>query len=380
MTPKRYLIFFLCSFFALSALVVGANVVVDPYSVIGAPRFDGLNQYKVDINSRVRLSKSYQPLRADFNTLIVGNSRVEMGIDPENKCLNLNGKKTYNLGIPGAGVGYQAASALNLVYQKPIKTILISVDFTDFLVMSKKPVPETYSGIPKLSNISMKADGSQNRGYLWSYVKDHYQAIYSLDAFLSSLKTVLLQSPYGPSRNESGFNPAMDFVEMTSAEGVGRLFKQKEDELESKYMEGWGLYYSGGELSHDFNYLEEFITRATDKGIKVVVFTNPLHENFWGIMGRAGLMEQNEIFLNQVQDIISRSGNGLVDFWDFSGDTPFIHESVIEAREKGVGLKWFWEPAHYKKELGDMMVETMFSEACGTKQVFGEQVISSSIY
>lgn len=378
MTPKKYLILFLCSFFVLSALVVGTNIVIDPYSVIGTPRFNGLNQYKVDINSRVRLSKSYQPLRSDFNTLIVGNSRVEMGIDPENKCLSLNGKKTYNLGIPGAGVGYQAASALNLVYQKPIKTILISVDFTDFLVMSKKSVPETYSGIPKLSNISLEADGSQNRDYQWSYVKDHYQAIYSLDAFLSSLKTVLLQSPYGPSRNESGFNPAMDFVEMTSAEGVGRLFKQKENELESKYMKGWGLYYSGGELSYDFSYLEEFITRTTEKGVKVVVFTNPLHENFWGIMDRSGLMEQNEIFLNEVKAILSRSGNDLVDFWDFSGDSPFIHENVIEARKNGVGLKWFWEPAHYKKELGDIMVETMFSEACGTKQVFGEQVISSS--
>lgn len=379
MTPKKYLILSLCSFLFLSALVVGTNALIDPYSVIGAPRIDGVNQYKADINSRVRLSKSYQPLRSNFNTLIVGNSRVEMGIDPGSKCLNLNGQKTYNLGIPGAGVGYQAASALNLIHQKPIDTVLISIDFTDFLVLSKWPVPDSYNGIPKLPNVAVEADGSQNNSYSWSYIKDHYQSLYSLDAFLSSLKTVLLQSPYAPSRHESGFNPAMDFAEMTSSEGVGRLFKQKENELESKYLKGWGLYYSGGELSYDFSYFEEFIARATEKGIKVVVFTNPLHQNFWHIMDRANLMGQNVTFLNEIQSIISRVGNDHVDFWDFSGDSPFIHEDVEEARKKGVGLKWFWEPAHYKKELGDLMINTMFSEECGTKEVFGRRILSASI-
>ena len=88
---------------------------------------------------------------------------------------------------PGAGVGYQAASALNLIHQKPIDTVLISIDFTDFLVLSKRPVPDSYNGIPKLPNVAVEADGSQNNSYSWSYIKDHYQSLYSLDAFLSPM-------------------------------------------------------------------------------------------------------------------------------------------------------------------------------------------------
>lgn len=353
-------------------------MLVDPFSVIGSPRYDGFNQFKVDINSRVRLSKAYQPLRANFQTLIVGNSRVEMGINPKHACLSLNEKNTYNLGMPGANVGYQAASALNLVYQKPIDTILVSVDFTDFLVLSRHQAPREKVGIPNLDSTIYRADGSLNDGYRLHYLKDYYQSLYSLDAFVSSIKTVLLQNRDASNRDDSGFNPAQDFFQTTFVEGAYALFSQKEEELESKYLSGWSLYYSNGQLSQDFAYLDEFLSRVTKRGIKVIVFTNPLHERFWELMDRAGLMSQYSFFLDEVQSIILKSGNENVDFWDFSGDSPYIHEEVSKKDVGGAGLKWFWEPAHYKKELGDLMIQSMFSEECGVTQIFGEKIISST--
>ena len=363
----------------LSTVVILTNVVVDPFSVIGSPRYEGFNQSKVEINSRVRLSKAYQPLRANFQTLIVGNSRVEMGINPKHACLSLNEKSSYNLGMPGANVAYQAASALNLVYQKPIDTILISVDFTDFLVLSRRQAPSENVRIPNLDSTIFRANGSVNDDYRLHYLKDYYQSLYSLDAFISSVKTVLLQNSYATNRNDSGFNPAQDFFQTTSVEGAYALFSQKEEELESKYLSGWSLSYNNGQLSQDFAYLEEFLSRVTKRGIKVIVFTNPLHERFWELMGRAELMPQYSIFLNEVQSIILRSGNQNVDFWDFSGDSPYIHEDVPKTGAAGEGLKWFWEPAHYKKELGDLMIESMFAEKCGVKQIFGQKIISSPL-
>jgi hypothetical protein len=379
MKPTKYFLSFFMFYGILSTVVIVTNMVVDPFSVIGSPRYEGFNQYKVDINNRVRLSKAYQPLRANFHTLIVGNSRVEMGINPKHACFSLNERKSYNLGMPGASVGYQAASALNLVYQKPIDTILISVDFTDFLVLPRHQPPRENSGIPSLDNATYKADGSVNEGYRLDYLKDYYQSLYSLDAFTSSIKTVLLQNRYAANRDDFGFNPAQDFFQTTSVEGAYALFSQKEEELESKYLSDWSLYYDNGQLSQDFAHLEEFLSRVTKRGIKVTVFTNPLHEHFWELMGRAKLMPQYSTFLNEVQSIILRSGNHNVDFWDFSGDSPYIHEDVPKTGAAGEGLKWFWEPAHYKKELGDLMIESMFAEECGAKQIFGQKIISSPL-
>jgi len=31
-------------------------------------------------------------------------------------------------------------------------------------------------------------------------------------------------------------------------------------------------------------------------------------------------------------------------------------------------LKWFWEPAHYKKSLGDIMLYQMLNTACGNQE------------
>jgi hypothetical protein len=37
-------------------------------------------------------------------------------------------------------------------------------------------------------------------------------------------------------------------------------------------------------------------------------------------------------------------------------------------------LQWFWEPAHYRQELGDLMVDAMLSDTCATEIAFGRRV------
>ncbi len=89
-------------FFGLTAslMVVLLNFMVDPYAITGAARVDGFNHYKADINDRVRLSKRYQASHGQFNAMLLGNSRVELGIDPSHSCLRQLGFSTYTMGIP----------------------------------------------------------------------------------------------------------------------------------------------------------------------------------------------------------------------------------------------------------------------------------------
>jgi hypothetical protein len=41
--------------------------------------------------------------------------------------------------------------------------------------------------------------------------------------------------------------------------------------------------------------------------------------------------------------------------WDFSVASDFVTE-VVPLTNPKQQMKWFWEPAHYKKELGDMLL------------------------
>jgi hypothetical protein len=47
--------------------------------------------------------------------------------------------------------------------------------------------------------------------------------------------------------------------------------------------------------------------------------------------------------------------------WDFSVASDFVNE-VVPLTNPKQQMKWFWEPAHYKKELGDILLTNLLVE------------------
>jgi hypothetical protein len=372
MSPRRYLgVFFVTLLIAASA-VTAFNYAVDPYLVFGSARVDGFNAIKVDVNSRVRTAKVYQPESGVWDTLIAGNSRVEMGIDPDHRCFAAAGWHVYNVGIPGAGVRQQIAYALNIAYQQPVERVFLSVDFVDFLVGAGTPPPERGSSRTGAGSLRFLFDGSENPDRSWASLRDRYTALLSLDALVSSIRTVLLQSPGQPTRDGSGFNPANDFARAVELEGPAALFRQKLATLEARYAQPYGLRYSDGSASEEFEALAQFLDIAAAEDIEVTIFTNPFHEAFWALLERIGLRDLHAEWLLMIEDTL-RASAADVAFWEFSMDSPFIHEAVPPPGARSGPLAWFWEPAHYRRELGDLMVETMLSDQCGTERRFGRK-------
>jgi hypothetical protein len=61
-------------------------------------------------------------------------------------------------------------------------------------------------------------------------------------------------------------------------------------------------------------------------------------------------------------------------FWNFSGDSAYIHEVVPPRGVKSGPLHWFWEPSHYRRQLGNLMIEAMLADGCGTQDAFGARL------
>ncbi len=357
----------------LSVLIVVLNGAIDPYAVIGSPRLAGFNQLKPAINARVRLSKQYQPFRQEIDTLIVGNSRVEMGLNPEHVCLQNSGYDTYNLGLPGASVGYQTAAALNVIYQQGVSRVFLGVDFTDFLIHGNNLDLPSRVGSTVIDNARYQPDGTLNPDYPWQRFQDYYRVLYSLDAFIDSLGTPLRQGPYAPNRTERGFNPAHDYLGATLTEGARALFQQKEAELEEKYRQTWRLYHADGSRSADFDDLERFLTIALEQDIEVIMFSNPLHQRFWRIMDAVKLRDTYRQWQMEMLKLIDSLPAGAVAFWDFTADSSYLHEPLPEASDPR-RLKWFWEPAHYTEALGDVMLQDMLSASCDAPVTLGTRL------
>lgn len=374
MTAKSYLLRILIFGLLACCAVVGINYVADPYGITGMQRVPGFNEHKIEINEHTRVLKKYQPLFREHSALVVGNSRVELGIAPAHACFRGAGMQLYNLGMPGAEVETQLAYALNLLYQQPVKTVFLSLDFTDFIATSTLPRDGDSALDRAMAGFRFTAAGEQNPDYYQSVLRDYFKSLFSLDALVASVRTIALQSDTSADRDDAGFNPARDFAEAVRIEGPHALFAQKMDNLTAKYSRPWYLRDSQGQLNPAFATLGHFLDIATARGVKVYLFTNPFHESFWDLLRDQGHMAAYGDWMRSVEALVGKYPPGTVELWDFSVDSAYIHESVPAAGVKSGALQWFWEPAHYRRELGDLMVNAMLSDSCSTDVAFGRKL------
>lgn len=375
MTAKAYLLRTLSAILLAVVTVVGINFVVDPFAITSVSRITGFNAYKNEINNYVRLMKKYNPLAAQHNALIVGNSRVEIGISPDSQCFQDAGMKLYNLGIPGGTVRQQLAYALNVIHQQPIDTVFLSLDFTDFIFTRRHARFEELSLFEfREDGFRYDAAGTKNPEYAQTRAMDYYKALFSLDSLVSSAKTVALQSAAAPDRDDAGFNPARDFAESVRVEGPRALFDQKMVDLREHFSVRWFLRGDSGRLDPGFNDLRAFLDFAVERQLRVFLIINPFHEIYWDLLRERDYMPLNEKWLSEVSALVEEYPADTVSLWDFSGDSPFIHEAVPPADARSGPLRWFWEPSHYREELGDVMIGTMLSDRCATETTFGRRI------
>jgi hypothetical protein len=372
MNSKTYLLRALFYSIVLAVVVVAVNFVVDPYGIFGSPRISGLNHFKVEINNHSRLMKKYQPLFGTYNAIIVGNSRVELGMRPSHTCFSNIGMSVYNLGVPGADVRMQLEYALNVVQKQPIQTIFLSVDFTDFISSSPSKQASGSSLIGSSGGeFRYTAAGVPNPEYLPKVTKEYFKSLFSLDALVASVRTVALQSPTAPDRDSAGFNPGRDFEEAVRIEGPRALFDQKMQELRARYSRPLYLRDADGQLNSAFEDLDAFLSLVGERGVRVYLFTNPFHDLYWQLLRDQGHMPIYEDWRRSIEDLASRHKDNSVVLWDFSMDSAYLHEPVPASGVKSGALQWFWEPAHYRQQLGDLMIEAMLSEECNSQIVFG---------
>ena len=64
--------------------------------------------------------------------------------------------------------------------------------------------------------------------------------------------------------------------------------------------------------------------------------------------------------------------------WDFSVASDFVNE-VVPLTNPKQQMKWFWEPAHYKEELGDILLTSLLVEKSEVSIDFGIRLTVNNI-
>ncbi|MFO1432179.1 MAG: hypothetical protein U1F76_18880 [Candidatus Competibacteraceae bacterium] len=366
MNPKIFLKYLGATFIIMMSCIGGIDYLVDPYGLFGSPRIDGFNALKPAAGESARIIKPYQVIRAKPRTLIVGNSRPEMGLDPDHRCWPSDMRPVYSMTIPGSSVYMQIRYAQHALTTNSIRTVLLAVDFLDFLTMpgiEKDPFEWPPAATEFENRLQINAMGRRNHNFFRQSFKDYFSATFSLNALNSSLSTFFVNrvDSNTSTRTELGFNPAKDYLKIIYSEGQYVLFKQKNNQVINQLLgHDWSIYHKGFLWSAELEALRQFIKYAKARKIKLTVFINPYHADYLNSIQQTSQWPLFEEWKRAITKLVNEQEG--VELWDFSGFNRYTVEEPPGADNTHTVMQWFWEPAHYRKELGDKMLARMLAD------------------
>jgi len=367
MSIKKYAYLFVVFSLSIATLLALINYFIDPYLLFQSKRTPGINEKKPAAANYSSLYKPYNVLNVKPQTIIVGNSRPEMGINPESPCWPEKNGIVYNLTFPGTGTYGQIRELFQAVAGGQVQNILLGVDFSDFLTNRKEETKEitlSQEYIDLKNLLMIDETFIETDKYQLKKIQDYATTLFSLKTLISSFHTLFSQSPNSVNRTFFGFNPALDYSEILHREGAWVLFEQKIPEIKKMFFKTGLSIYQSEQWSWELEWIRQTIKLVIDKNISLTIFINPYHYIYLETIHDAGYWDDFENFKRSLTNIVNLYGENKVALWDFALYSQYTASPAPQKNNKTPQWNWFWEPAHYKAELGELMLADIFNSNC----------------
>ena len=370
---KRYVYIWFMATALILALVAAINTVVDPYGIFRWVDQVGFNRVKPAAAKHGHMAKAYQVLRIQPKTLILGNSRAEVGLDPNHAAWPQNARPVYNAALPGTGTATSLQFMQHVLATDGIPTaarptlVLWGLDFMDFLTEpTAPPVAHDHHDNNAESLRLMSANISQR----WrQQLRDYAESTLTLNAALDSVQTLASQhDPYATDLTAQGFNPMRDYIKITADEGYWSVFRQK-DVAYNKSFSNFpkSLFDASGTTSKHWEDLKEVMRLCRQNGIELRLFTYPYHASMHEIFRKTGHAPGLELWRRRLVEVIAEeaaaSGQPAFRLWDFSQINARTAEAVPAPGDRKSTMQWYWEAGHFKSALGGLMLEQMLGKS-----------------
>lgn len=314
------------------------NYIIDPIDLFKSPSIEGFNSVKPFVETHTRTWKAYK-LDDKPDTLLLGTSRIMGGIDPENH--NFSNHEVFNAGIPGGRpfeFQYYFEKALN---NGSLKTLIIGLDEHAFYY-KELTTPDFRE--------SDFASGSANK----------YFYLLSLDMLKMSLRTIQDQKQQKKLFLSNGLENGEIPLNYVEIHGYRKKFLLSEEGY--RYNEYSPAGRNQYETAH-FKAFSNILMKAHQNDINVLLFISPCHARQWEVLnstvGFDKLENWKRIIVNINEKIANDMHTKAFALWDFSGYDKLITEEVPAINDTKTKMKWWWDSNHYKKELGDIVLDRM---------------------
>lgn len=321
-------------------LSVAFVVLVDPYGLYRLAEREGVNAVKPMPGRYHYQIKLANARRVQAPVLLLGNSRVEVGIDPESAAL---GGNAFNLGLAGTGIGtaVQQLRALREDGQRP-RQIIAGMEFMDAVTPPAAAPRRAPAAAPPKSALAWQLD-----------------ALFSLYSVKDALFTLAIQhNTEAEMQTARGFNPLRQYERYVRVEGYHRIFRQRAEESvrNARHLAHGGLDADG--VRAGVSALLD-AAAADNPGVEVHLVIYPYHAQMMTMIEQIGLRERFEawkdVLIEQVAAARKRDPGLRIALHDFSGYGYFNCEPIPRAGSSD-STRWYWEAGHFKRALGDLLV------------------------
>ncbi len=332
MARYRYLNLCLATLVLGATLVAGINVVVDPYGLFGIVEIAGFNAEKPTRDGS-RSLKSLQLRRQNYDVVVLGSSRAQLGIDPASPTLE--GARAFNLGLVDVSMTELEHVVDYMLRHQAPHTVLIGVDLISF--NANRP-----------ANGDFAESGFAGNGLIALYVP----RVLSSRAFTDSVSTVAYNLS-GAGRARFGRHGALERPADTRYDHRAAF----------RHMIG---FYAKWDFYTDFIYsaasvraLRRALERLLARDIRVFLFISPVHASQLEVMRLMGLYDDFERAKRDLVALtVALDAGERLQLWDFSGYNSITLEH-LPAPHSGDAMHWYWEQAHYRRSTGDLMLARM---------------------
>lgn len=350
MNFRRYII--VLSLLGLAALTVvaGVNLITDPFGAYGNIHYQPLADYSDSLGTRTARAEKLR--RGDWEMLIIGSSRPQMGYAPDHPALR--NFKAFNAALPGTNMReLLPVTQYTLKHNQPSR-ILLGIDFVLF------SEGRDYNDDFAQSRFSSNRD-------LVSY---HLDNTISLRACYASAKSIFFCARHAPRQ----FTPYGQTTRHTKdvTRGHRRLFADRLNGFFTNPETYANYQYSNDRLE----CFRRIIQVCKEHGVALDIVINPVHAAQLEAVRLSGLWPTFEQWIREVTAIVeversAAEGQFDVRLVSFLSVSPYCDEAIPAEGDTRTVMQFWWESSHFKGQLGDYVLDELYGSPPPDRVRFG---------
>lgn len=344
----------------ITVSIICINVLVDPANIHRLLVVEGFNRIKPSISNYELAWKASHIENRKPDIIFLGNSRVEVGINPASLTARQIAAESgmFNASLAGSSI-YSARRMLqHAIAAGSPQTVIVGIDYSQFhqaRIRGERKMMETLEDF-------LAVDESGKSQALHAIRRD-LQIATNLDTFRASLKTLRNQSD-----EEEKLGPEGQVINERLKESI--LEKGLPVEKFTREARRWldtnlAMRGEDRDIHEGVAILQDMLAMAKMHRIRMILFVNPVHMyvQYSEIAqdGGAGLYSWKQAVAGAVDEANQRwPDSPAVQASDFSIINDITGEPLPTPSSTHF-MQWYVDPSHYNDAAGDLVMRALLA-------------------